>query len=91
MIKELHIGLGLDTYSDPYSNGESVNTVYDNIELDSHGVEKKRECLQEHVDSEKLTNMRVSKLFYWVENNLLNNRAWIVYDKNSGKIKIMEG
>ena len=91
MLKDLEKGLGLDTNSDPYSNGESIKTVYDNIESDSFGVEKKRDGFQEHIDSSKLSGIQVSDIFYWLEDNLLNKKAWIVYDKSTGTIKKMEG
>tara|TARA_Y100000310_G_C20392727_1_gene673575 strand:- start:428 stop:706 length:279 start_codon:yes stop_codon:yes gene_type:complete len=89
--KDLETGIGLDTYSDPFTSGETINTVYDNVVVDSFGREVKREGLKLHTDSDMLEGTRTSELFYWVEDNLINNRAWISYDRVTGQIKIKEG
>ena len=85
------MGLGLDTFSDPFTGGEAINTEYNNIVLNSFGKEKKRDGLKEHSDSSSFTGSRVSNLFFWVETNLSNSRAWVFYDRNTGQIKIKEG
>ena len=92
MIKDLEMGLGLDTFSNPYSGGENLNTEYNNIVTDSFGREKKRNGVSiMYNDTNALSGTRTSELFFWVENNLQNKRAWVFYDKLTGQIKIKEG
>ena len=91
MLKDFKMGLGLDTYSDQFAGGELINTVFENVVIDSFGREKKREGLSYHNVSESFNDTRTSELFFWVEGNLMNNRAWVFYDKTTGQIKIKEG
>ena len=93
---DIPIGVGVDKESDSYTVGPNQNTDVKNISIRTPGVEKKRRAMRINADSLKfegdgVNNKIITNLFYWVEDNLLNTRAWIYYDKSSGLVTIKEG
>ena len=88
---DIPISVGFDSESSEYAVGSNQNTDMHNIDIRIAGTEKKREGCKLNIDNEYFSDREVANLYFWVRDNLVNNRAWLMYDKKTGSLIIKEG